>query len=60
MTPETILSQLKSLGYETVPDSWYQHISDWDAWYCSALKASLRSVALCMAPAGAHVAPTEP
>ena len=33
MTPETILSQLKSLGYETVPDSWYQHISDWDAWY---------------------------
>ena len=33
MTPETILSQLKNLGYETIPASWYDHISDWDAWY---------------------------
>ena len=33
MTPETILSQLKSLGYESIPASWYDHISDWDAWY---------------------------
>ena len=33
MTTETILEKLKSLGYETVPDSWYQHIAVWDAWY---------------------------
>ena len=33
MNSSSIISTLKSLGYETVPDSWYQHISDWDAWY---------------------------
>ncbi len=33
MQSSTILSTLKNLGYESVPDSWYQHISDWDAWY---------------------------
>ena len=33
MNPSVILSQLKSLGYESIPSSWYQHISDWDAWY---------------------------
>ena len=24
---------MKSLGYESIPSSWYQHIADWDAWY---------------------------
>ena len=60
MTAETILAKLKKLGFETVPASWYARIAVWDSWYCSALRASLCSVALCMAPAGAHVAPTEP
>ena len=33
MNSSTILTTLKSLGYESIPSSWYQHISDWDAWY---------------------------
>ena len=33
MNSSTILTTLKSLGYESIPASWYQHISDWDAWY---------------------------
>ena len=33
MNSETILKTLKSLGYESVPASWYRHIADWDAWY---------------------------
>ena len=33
MNSSTILSILKGLGYESIPSTWYQHISDWDAWY---------------------------
>ena len=33
MNSTTVLTTLKSLGYESVPDWWYRHIADWDAWY---------------------------
>ncbi len=33
MTSSAVITQLKNLGFSTVPASWYAHISDWDAWY---------------------------
>ena len=33
MTPSMILSQLKTLGCESIPASWYEFVALWDAWY---------------------------
>lgn len=30
---QNIIDKLNDLGYQTVNESWYEHIADWDSWY---------------------------